>query len=133
MHELPITESILTICLQHAEQAGATRITDIHVVIGQLSTFVDDAIQMYWDIISADTIAVGATLHFERIPAEVSCPDCGTTYPLNTRDFICPTCGSVQGEIIAGDELYVKSIDVMGGENDAETECSDYRERYECE
>lgn len=123
MHELPITQSILNICLQYADEAQATRITDIHVVIGQLSTFVDESIQMYWDIISAGTIAVGATLHFERIPAGVHCLDCGTTYPLDTRDFLCPTCGSIQGEIIAGDELYVKSIDVMG-EEDAQTEYS---------
>lgn len=116
MHELSITESILDICLRHAQQAQASRITDIHIVIGQLSSFIDEAIQLYWDIICADTIAVGATLHFRRIAAEVSCQNCQTIYPLNTPDFICPDCQSVCGEIVRGNEFYVESIEVIEGE-----------------
>lgn len=124
MHELSITESILTICLEHAEQAS--RITDIHIVIGQLSSFVDESIQMYWDIISADTIAVGATLHFRRISAKVSCLNCQMIYPLNIPDFICPNCGSIQGEIITGDEFYVESIEVMEGKTDEQAKYPDH-------
>ena len=116
MHELPITQNILEICLQYAEQARAEHITDIYVVIGQLSSFVDEAIQMYWDIISTETIAVGAKLHFRRIPAEIRCRHCRATYAIHTPDFICPDCGSVQGEIITGNELFVESIDVIEGD-----------------
>lgn len=118
MHELPITESILDICLRHAQQAGASRITDIHLVIGQLSSFVDESIQIYWDIISAGTPAIGARLHFQRIPAEVRCTKCGAVYHLDTRDFICPDCGSVRAEIITGDQLYVQSIEIVEGKSD---------------
>lgn len=68
---------------------------------------------MYWDIISADTIAVGARLHFRRIPAEIRCHSCDTVYPLNSLDFICPDCDAIHGEIIRDDELYVESIEVL--------------------
>ena len=37
MHELTITESLLEIALRHAREAGATKITDLYLVIGQLS------------------------------------------------------------------------------------------------
>ena len=47
MHELPVTESILEIALRHAQKADATRITDLHLVIGQLATLVDDSIFGY--------------------------------------------------------------------------------------
>ena len=47
MHELPVTESILEIALRHAQEAGARRITDLYLIIGQLSTIVDDSIQFY--------------------------------------------------------------------------------------
>lgn len=113
MHELPITQNILEISLRYAEEAQAQRITDIRIVIGQLSSFVDDAIQMYWDIISEDTIAVGAKLHFRRIPAVFRCKNCQHTYQSETSDFLCPECGTFWGEIIAGDELYIESIDVI--------------------
>ncbi len=118
MHELSITQSILDISLRHAQEAHADRINDIHLVIGQLSSYVDDAIQLYWDIISDGTIAVGATLHFRRIPAEMRCQQCGYQYLLNdSPDFVCPACGDYRCEIISGDQLYIDSIDVIVDEN----------------
>ncbi len=126
MHELSVTESILAISLKHGELVNAQAITDIHVVVGQLSSFIDESIQMYWDIISADTLAEGAMLHFRRIPAEVRCQYCDSVYPLSTVDFICPRCSSVQGEIISGDDLYVESIEIIEGKHHEEAECSSY-------
>ena len=76
MHELAVTESILNIAVQHASQAGAVRVTDLHLVIGQLSSIVDDSVQFYWDMISEGTICAGAELHFERRPATLKCLDC---------------------------------------------------------
>ena len=76
MHELAVTESILNIALDYAERSGATRVTDLHLVIGQLSSIIDDSVQFYWDIVSKETICEGAVLHFERIPAQMICLDC---------------------------------------------------------
>lgn len=112
MHELPITQRILEISLDHAHHAGADRIIAIYVVMGQFSSFVDDSIQMYWDIISEGTIAVGAALYFQRVPAEMRCLDCGHTRPMQTLDFVCPQCGSKRGEVLGGDALYVETIEV---------------------
>ena len=64
MHELPVTESIFDIAKRYGQQANANRITDVYIVIGQLSSIVDDSVQFYWDIITRDTICDGAALHF---------------------------------------------------------------------
>lgn len=112
MHELPVTQSILDIALRHAEQAGATKVTDLYMVIGQLSSIVDDSIQFYWDIVSDGTIAKGATLHFRRIPAEMHCPKCEHRYKLGDDDFACPQCGNKAVELVAGEEFYVEAIDI---------------------
>lgn len=112
MHEFSVTQSILDIALRHAEEAGATQITHISLVIGQLSSFVDDSIQFYWDMASAGTIAVGATLHFRRVPAQLRCKDCGQVYTLDGNDTTCAACGSVRIEVISGDEFYIESIDI---------------------
>jgi hydrogenase nickel incorporation protein HypA/HybF len=112
MHELPVTESILEIALRYASQAGASRITDLNLVIGQLSHFVDDSVQFYWDIIAKDTIAEGARLHFKRIPAQMVCLDCETRYSPNEDTLACPACQSVRVKVVAGDEFRLDSIDV---------------------
>jgi hydrogenase nickel incorporation protein HypA/HybF len=116
MHELAVTESVLKIALEHATAAGARRITDVHLVIGQLSSFVDDSIQFYWDIISSGTPAEGAVLHFRRVPAELQCVVCGHRYHLTGDDLACPQCGGMQMKVLAGEEFNLEAIDVEGEE-----------------
>ncbi len=116
MHELPITESILNIALRHAQQAAATRITDLHLVIGKLSYVVDDSVQFYWDMIAKGTIAEGAQLHFQRVPAEMLCLDCNHRYAPDDETLACPNCQSVRVKVAAGDEFRLESIDVETNE-----------------
>ncbi len=114
MHELPVTESILEIATRHAAQAGARHITRVHLVIGQLSSLIDDSVQFYWDIISKDTIAEGAQLDFRRIPAQMQCLDCGRVYAPSPDELACPDCGSIQVKIISGEEFFLEAIEVDG-------------------
>lgn len=111
MHELAVTESILEITLRHAAEAGATRVTDLHLVVGELSSIVDDSVQFYWDFVSEGTPAAGATLHFRRVPARLLCLACGHDY--SPRETLpCPACGSDRVQVTAGEEFYLESIDV---------------------
>ncbi len=112
MHELGITQSILQIVLHHAEQAGAVRVQRVNLVIGQLSSIVDESVQFYWDIVSEGTPARGAELHFTRVAARLRCDDCGHDFPLNAEDYTCPQCGGQRVRVIGGDEFYIESIDV---------------------
>ncbi|HLA97299.1 MAG TPA: hydrogenase maturation nickel metallochaperone HypA [Anaerolineales bacterium] len=112
MHELPVTESILEIALRHAGEAQAKRITDLYLVIGQLSSIVDDSIQFYWDIIARDTIAEGARLHFRRIRTRMKCQECNLEYEPQNSEFACPECSSYRVQIVAGNEFFMDSIEV---------------------
>lgn len=91
MHELPVTESILSIALKHAQAAGAQRVTDIHIVLGKFSSIVDDSVQFYWDLISAGTICEGARLHFQRLTPRMQCQDCIMSSRLMTSFIPVPT------------------------------------------
>ena len=112
MHEMAVTQSILDIAVQHAERNGAARVTALNLVIGQLSSIVDDSVQFYWDIISKDTLCAGATLNFERIPAQMNCLDCGHTYTLSRGLEACPACDGFRVRLVAGDEFRLESIEV---------------------
>lgn len=113
MHELPIAQSILEIALRHAESANAVRITDLYLVIGELSSVIDDSIQFHWEILSQGTLAEGSRLHFERIPAKLTCLDCSSDYMLEDKTLTpCPQCGSFQVKVIEGEEFRLDSIEI---------------------
>jgi hydrogenase nickel incorporation protein HypA/HybF len=112
MHELAITESILSIALEQAKAAQASRITQINLTIGELSGIVDECVEFYFDLLNKDTIAAEASLCFERTQTRLRCRHCDTTFSPNDLDWACPNCRERQIEIISGRECYVSSIEV---------------------
>jgi hydrogenase nickel incorporation protein HypA/HybF len=113
LHELPITQGILDIAVDAANKAGAKKVTAINLVVGELSSIIDDSVQFYFDILSKNTAADGAALRFERQPAIAACRDCGHTFtakpPLSP---LCPACGRNCLQVTGGRELRVDSIEV---------------------
>jgi len=112
MHELAVTENILNIAIKHAEKEKARKVTDIHLVIGQLSSIIDDSVQFYWDIISKNTLCEDSKLHFERIQARFKCNSCSKEFYLNEITYQCPQCESGNVSLIAGDEFRMDSIEI---------------------
>ena len=112
MHELSITQSILEIAQQRATEAGASRIARINLRLGEWSGFVDDSIQFFFDILSEGTLAEGAELSLQRVSVRFHCRSCGTDFSPPEYDWSCPQCGSLGGELVAGREFYVESIEV---------------------
>lgn len=110
MHELAVTESVLEIALRYAKQANATQVTDIFLVIGKLSSIVDDSVKFYWNMIAEDTICQNANLHFKRIPARLRCLDCQFEFEVEEALSPCPLCSGFHLNVIGGEEFYVESI-----------------------
>lgn len=113
MHELSVTQSVLDIALAAARDANASRITTVDLLVGELTSFIDDSIQFYFDILSKGTPAEGAILRIRRAAARGTCGQCGHEFravaPLSPA---CPACGSGGVRIIGGGELRIESIEV---------------------
>ncbi len=127
MHELAVTQGILSVALEAAHRAGARRIDAIDLVIGDLASIVDDSVQFYFDILARGSPAEGAALRFRRVPAEGRCFACGAQFTIGpTLVAACPVCDSGQLLITGGREFYVESIEVdnenSGGAGHSERE-----------
>lgn len=112
MHEYAITRSIIQTVVEEAAKVGSDKITEIRLVIGDLSSILDESVQMYFDLIGKGTAADGARLVFKRIPAQFRCKACGFIYDKPVKGFDCPQCGGAGFPTGVGNEFYIESIEV---------------------
>lgn len=115
MHELSIMQSILDIVLEYAGKNNARKVNRIYLKIGELSGFIPDWMQRYFDFVSEGTIADKAEVIIEWAPGMIKCGSCGKEYQVTKEefDFRCPVCGDCSDiEIISGREYNLTSIEV---------------------
>ncbi len=111
MHEFTITKSILSIVLQKAEEARARKITKVDLLVGRLTGYVPECIQLQFDILSHGTVAAGASLSFHQPPVNLHCRKCDIDYTSDSFDLVCPDCHTMETDILSGSELYVESME----------------------
>lgn len=111
MHELPVVLDIIRVMEEEAKKRGFQEITKISLVIGELSSIVDESVQMYFEVAAKNTPCAKARLVFEHRPAMLKCKECGREFP-HEKSFDCPFCGGdsvlVKG---TGTEFYIKSFE----------------------
>ncbi|NDJ23653.1 hydrogenase maturation nickel metallochaperone HypA [Nostoc sp. B(2019)] len=108
MHELGITQNIVAIVAEHAKGAKVQRVL---LEIGQLSAVMPDAVQFCFDICTQNTVLAGAILEIREIPGLGRCCQCSAEIPLDKPFGICK-CGSMRLDLIAGEELKIKEIEI---------------------
>jgi Zn finger protein HypA/HybF (possibly regulating hydrogenase expression) len=121
MHEYSVTMGLIKMVVEEAKKVKAKKVDEIRLVIGDLSTIIDDSVQMYFDILSKDTLADGAKLVFKRVEAQFECTACGNIYNKPKIGFDCPVCGALGRPTGVGKEFYVESIEVEEDGSDGYT------------
>jgi hydrogenase nickel incorporation protein HypA/HybF len=112
MHEYGITKQIIKISTDAAKDYPNAKITDIYVVVGELTGFIGESIQMYFDIIGKGSLAEGAKLHIKMVPAKMHCGSCMTDFNRTKGTFDCPNCGALGAPTDIGKEFYVENIEI---------------------
>jgi hydrogenase nickel incorporation protein HypA/HybF len=112
MHELSITESLLKTASDYARKNEAKKVTVLNLVIGELSGFMSDSIQFYWDMISENSICEKSILHFDKRKAMMKCMACDNEFLMDIDLSPCPACGSLNLKIISGNEFLLESIEI---------------------
>ncbi len=111
MHEFPVVLDVIRTVGEEAAKRRFRQVTQIDLVIGELSSIIDESVQMYFDVAAKDSVCSGAKLIFEHRPALLRCQSCGKEFP-HEKSFQCPECGGdsvlVKG---TGREFYIRSFD----------------------
>jgi hydrogenase nickel incorporation protein HypA/HybF len=109
MHELAIAEAVIRIASDHA--AGRP-VSAVFVKVGHLRQVVPSALEFSFELAAAGTAVEGARLEFEEVPTTGACRACGAEAQLPGFPLACPACGSLDVEIVAGEELLVDALEV---------------------
>lgn len=117
MHEMGIVASILEAASDAAVKAGAARITEIRISVGELTEVQDFALDFAFESLSPGTLAEGATLTVNHVGASSKCATCGVAFDHGRFEVICPECGSFVCELLTGRELTIDSIEIDDGES----------------
>jgi hydrogenase nickel incorporation protein HypA/HybF len=113
MHELSIANRVVELAAEHCRAAGAERVTAITLRIGRLACIHADALRFSFDLVRENTPLATADLRIIDVPVTVWCPACTAERELpGIQQFACPACGTPTGDIRAGRELDLDSIEL---------------------
>jgi hydrogenase nickel incorporation protein HypA/HybF len=109
MHELAIAESVVRIACEHA---GERRVAKVELKVGHLRQVVPDALAFAFELVAHGTVAEGADLEIEEIPAAGRCRACGSETVMKGFPLQCAGCGSLDVELERGEELLVDALEL---------------------
>src|SRR4030042_565755 len=116
MHELQVVNGILKIVLAHAQKNNVIKVVGIYLRIGEFSGLEEEWIQQYFDYLSKTTIAKGAKITIEWVPARMKCGVCSFEFNVNVKnlgEIRCPGCSEKKLQLISGREYCVQSVEVI--------------------
>ena len=108
MHELSLASAVIDTVERHA---AGRRVTAVQLQVGHLRQVVPASLEFYFGHVAKGTVAEGARLEQELIPARLRC-GCGHEWEVDGIDFRCSACDGADARVVSGEEFLVESIDV---------------------
>lgn len=113
MHEMSIAESVVDAITVEAARSAFCRVEKVVLEVGALSCVDPHALQFGFDAATRGTCAEGAALEIKTPAGQAQCFGCGQEVVIARKGLACPECGSHQLVVTHGDELKIKSLEVV--------------------
>jgi hydrogenase nickel incorporation protein HypA/HybF len=105
-------QSVLENVEASAREAGATRVVEIRLVVGEMREVVPEAMEFAFEALAPETLSEGARLAMTRVAPRSRCLQCGHDFEHDRFHWACPVCDALATELLAGKELYIDAIEV---------------------
>ena len=112
MHEKSISESIIGIIEEEARRQHYARVKKVRLEIGPLAGVETEALRFTFEVVTKGTLAEDAVLEIIPMEAQAWCLPCERVVPIRQRYDACPDCGGHQLQVMAGEELRIKDLEV---------------------
>jgi hydrogenase nickel incorporation protein HypA/HybF len=110
MHEVGITMTVLETVLTTLNDYKQNKATDVYLRVGQLRGIEPEVMRFCWETVSKDTVAEGACLHIDLVPAKGFCEGCRCVFDASDLMFVCPQCDGGNVKTHQGNELVLDRV-----------------------
>lgn len=112
MHEMSLCEGVLQVLQDNAKSQGFSSVKTVWLEIGALAGVELDAMRFGFDAVMRGSLADKARLEIIEIPGQAWCLKCAKAVQVEQRFDQCPDCESYQLQVISGDEMRIKELEV---------------------
>jgi hydrogenase nickel incorporation protein HypA/HybF len=112
MHEFFIVQNLLKTVEDYVAQYNAKKVSKLVLLIGKFSGVEPDLLQSALEFFKKGTVLEDAEIVIEIEEFKVKCLNCGKEFSKGKWDLSCPYCGSLNTQVISGEELILKSLEL---------------------
>ena len=110
MHETSIAQRMVDMAIEVADQNGGGRVVGMRLLLGEMAGVEQETLSFAFGVVSRGTRVEGCPLEIVRVPTRLRCRACGAERGGDLLDSC--VCGLPGGDVLAGRELRVDTIDV---------------------
>lgn len=110
MHELSVCRQIMQTVGQFVDDVR--QIDRINIAVGELAAIDTASLAFWFPVVAGENEAKDAKLVIEHVAALADCQHCHHRFPLKKRLSACPNCQQYGYQLLSGEELSIKTIEV---------------------
>ena len=110
MHETSVAQRMVDMAIEVADKNGGGRVVGMRLLLGEMAGVEQETLSFAFGVVCRGTRAEGCKLEIVPMPTRLRCRGCGVE---RGGELLDPcVCGLPGGEMLAGRELRVDTIDV---------------------
>ncbi len=112
MHEFFIVQNIIKTVEDILHKYPGKRVTKAVLLIGKFSGVEIDLLKNALEFFKTGSVLEEAEILIETQDLKIKCLDCGKECIKDKWDVTCPYCGSTNTQVIAGEEMFLKTLEL---------------------
>ncbi|EQB40455.1 hydrogenase nickel incorporation protein HypA [Sulfurimonas hongkongensis] len=112
MHEYSIVQSLLDSCEENAIKNNAKKVIKVVIKIGVMSGVEPELLRSAFEIFKEKTLCEEAEFVINIQQIIVKCNNCLKESVLVGIEYFCPTCNSVDLDILDGEDMYLMQLEL---------------------
>ncbi len=112
MHEFYVVQNIIKSVEECLQNYPGKRVAKVVLLIGKFSGVEPELLKTALDFFKKGSVLEEAEVVLEIEELKLRCLECGEEFIKEKWDLTCPKCGSLRTEVISGDQMLLKSLEL---------------------